>query len=364
VIGVKDIFDTADQPSQYGSHVFDGNQPVADAAAVALLREGGAVCLGKTITAELVCGQPGPTTNPHRATHTTGGSSMGSVAAVAAGMVDVALGTQTGDSVVRSASFCGVYGFKPTFGAVSTAGVKSLAPSLDTVGWFARDPVLLDIVRVQLTGRPPARALKVPPSIGLVRPEHWGDCSEDSERAVAAVADIAQALDARIVEVELPGPLVGLAERHRTLLAYEAARALTWEHRFRRSKLSVELTELLDEGRTVEPTEVDAVQGRRGDALAACIELFSHHSALLMPAAPGEAPRELAFTAGSLDVWALVGLPAISIPTCTGASGLPVGVQLVAAPGNDARLIALMAWLTGCKPVLATGTGQAQGLLT
>src|SRR5437016_2871412 len=135
VLGVKDVFDTADMPTEYGSPIFAGHRPRADASAVALLRAAGAVCLGKTVTAELACYDPGPTTNPHRATHTPGGSSQGSAAAVAAGMADIALGTQTGGSVIRPASFCGVYGFKPTFGTVAVAGMKPVAPSLDTVGW-------------------------------------------------------------------------------------------------------------------------------------------------------------------------------------------------------------------------------------
>ena len=153
VLGVKDIFDTGDQPTEYGSPIYAGHQPRGDAGVVAQLRAAGAVALGKTVTTEFAVMHPGPTTNPHRVTHTPGGSSSGSAAAVATGMVDVALGTQTAGSVIRPASFCGIFGFKPTFGTVTTAGVKPVAPSLDTVGWFARDVALLDRVRVALDRR-------------------------------------------------------------------------------------------------------------------------------------------------------------------------------------------------------------------
>ena len=158
VLGVKDIFDTGDQPTEYGSAIYAGHRPRADAGVVAQLRAAGAVALGKTVTTEFAVVHPGPTTNPHRVTHTPGGSSSGSVVAVATGMVDVALGTQTAGSVIRPASFCGIFGFKPTFGSVNTAGMKFVAPSLDTIGWFARDVGLLDRVRVALTGHAPGAA--------------------------------------------------------------------------------------------------------------------------------------------------------------------------------------------------------------
>lgn len=365
VVGVKDLFDTADQPTEYGSPIYRGHRPLADAAAVVLLREAGAVCLGKTVTAELGGFHPGPTTNPHRNTHTPGGSSMGSAAAVAAGMVDVALGTQTVGSTIRPASFCGVYGFKPTYGSVSTVGMKALAPSLDTVGWMARDPVLLDEVRVELTGRPEAERLRGSPTIGLLRTEQWGDCSDDTMRTLIAVADIAQALGAEVVEVQMPPVLVGLAEKHRIVLAYEAARALAWEHRVKRDQLSVELREMLDYGRKVDPADVDAVRARKSAGLAALAELFQRCAAILTPAVEGEAPRGLTSTGDPrfCALWTLLGLPAVNVPASTGSTGLPLGVQLVGAPGDDARLLSVATWLTGGKVVPPAGSGAAQGVL-
>ena len=365
VVGIKDLFDTADQPTQYGSPIYDGYRPVADAAVVALLREAGAVCLGKTVTAELGFASPGPTTNPHRATHTPGGSSMGSAAAVAAGMVDVAFGTQTAGSVIRPASFCGVYGYKPSFGMVPTAGMKGSAPSLDTVGWLARDLALVDEVRALITGRPAGQPLRVSPTIGLLRTDQWQDCSEDTQRAVVAVADIAQALGAEVVNVEMPDPMVGLAQKHRVVLAYEAARALAWEHRVRRDKLSPELRELLDYGRTVDPAEVDGVRAQKVAALASMAEVFGRCAALLTPAVTGEAPRGLTSTGDPrfCALWTLLGLPAVSVPAAIGATGLPLGVQLVGGAGDDARLLAVATWLTGGRAVPPTGPVPAQGLL-
>jgi amidase len=365
VVGVKDIFDTFDQPTQYGSSIYTGYRPVADAAAVALLREAGAVCLGKTVTAEFAYRHPGPTANPHRPTHTPGGSSMGSAAAVAAGMVDVGLGTQSGDSVVKPASFCGVYGFKPTFGTVSTSGVKALAPSLDTVGWLARDPFLLDEVRVQLTGRKEAPQLRRSPVIGLLRTPQWEECTGDSRQAVVAVADIAQALGADVTEVQMPAPAAGLGGRHIALMAYEAARSLAWEYRVRRDKLSPEMRELLDYGRSVEPTEVDEIQAQRAAALASFAEIFTRFTVLLTPVADGEAPVGLASTGTSRfgRLWTLLGLPAISVPAATGQTGLPVGVQLIGGAGDDGGLLAATIWLTGGKSVPPTGPVPYQGLL-
>lgn len=365
VAGVKDIFDTADQPSAYGSPIWAGHQPRADASAVALLREAGAVCIGKTVTSELAFAHPGPTTNPHRVTHTPGGSSMGSAAAVATGMVDIALGTQSAGSIIKPASFCGVYGFKPTFGTVSTAGAKTFAPSLDTVGWFARDPYLLDSVRVELTGQPEAETLREAPTIGLLRTEQWNECAPDCRRAVVAAADMAQALGANVLNLEMPGPMVGLADRHAAFMAYEAARSLAWEHRVKRDELSAELRELLDRGRRGDPAEINAIRAQKGAALAACAGLFDRCSVLLTPAVLGEAPQGLASTGDSrlARLWTLLGLPTVSVPAATGSTGLPIGVQLVAAAGDDAHLLAVTAWVTGGKAVPLAGPHPPQGLL-
>jgi Asp-tRNA(Asn)/Glu-tRNA(Gln) amidotransferase A subunit family amidase len=317
------------------------------------------------VTAEFASVHPGPTTNPHRTTHTPGGSSMGSAAAVAAGMVDFAIGTQTAGSIIKPASFCGVYGFKPTFGNVSVAGVKAFAPSLDTVGWFARNPFLLDQVRAELTGQPEAVTLGASPIIGLLRTEQWNECAEDSMRAVVAAADIAQALGANVLNLEMPAPMAGLAGKQPTLMAYEASRSLAWEHRSKREELSAELREMLDRGRRADPAEINNIRAQKSVALTSCAELFARCSVILTPAVIGEAPHGLGHTGDSrfARLWSLLGLPAVSLPAATGSTGMPVGVQLVAAAGSDAHLLAVAAWLTGGKSVPLAGAHAPQGVL-
>ncbi len=249
---MKDIFDTADQPTEYGSPIYAGHRPRADAGVVAQLRAAGAVVLGKTVTTELAVYTPGPTTNPHRVTHTPGGSSSGSAAAVATGMVDVALGTQTAGSVIRPASFCGVFGYKPTYGTVTTAGVKPVAPSLDTVGWFARDPALLDRVRVALTGRAPAVARDRPPRLGQVL--------AGSHDTVASACSAAVRHGAHVV-----GPWAPLAEfedlvdNQSVVMAYEAVRSLAWEWTTQRERLSPNLQRVLATGDGTSAADYDAV---------------------------------------------------------------------------------------------------------
>lgn len=348
VLGAKDVFDTADQPTEHGTPIYAGCRPSADAAAVALLREAGAVCLGKTVTAELAFFSPGPTTNPHRPTHTPGGSSMGSAAAVATGMADIALGTQTAGSVIRPASFCGVYGFKPTFGSVSVAGVKLVAPSLDTVGWFARAPAVLDRVRVALTGRPAAAALGSAPVIGVLRTDEWHLCAPESRRAVELLADAARAHGARVAEVPVPDFLHGLAAEQPAVMTYEAARTLVWEHRTHRDRLSDGLRETLDRGRATDPAEYDRVQARRRQATARLDELFDTADVLLTPAVVGEAPAGLDTTGDPrfARLWTMLGTPSASVPVATGPTGLPVGAQLVGRAGDDARLLAVLDWLS------------------
>jgi Asp-tRNA(Asn)/Glu-tRNA(Gln) amidotransferase A subunit family amidase len=349
VLGVKDVFDTADQPTECGTPIYAGRRPGADAAAVVLLRQAGAVCLGKTVTAELAFFSPGPTTNPHRPTHTPGGSSMGSAAAVATGMADIALGTQTAGSVIRPASFCGVYGFKPTFGSVPVAGVKLVAPSLDTVGWFAREPAALDRVRVALTGRPAAAALACAPVIGVLRTDEWHLCAPESRRAVRRLADAARAHGARVIEVPVPDFLDGLAAQQPTVMAYEAARTLAWERRAHGDRLSDGLREILDRGHATDPAEYDRVQARRRQATACLDELFDTADALLTPAVVGEAPAGLTTTGDPrfARLWTMLGTPSAAVPVGTGPTGLPVGAQLVGRAGDDGRLLAVLAWLAG-----------------
>jgi Asp-tRNA(Asn)/Glu-tRNA(Gln) amidotransferase A subunit family amidase len=336
-VGVKDIFDTADQPSEYGSPIYAGHRPRADAAVVAQLRAAGAVVLGKTVTAELAWVTPGPTTNPHRASHTPGGSSSGSAAAVAAGMVDVALGTQTAGSVIRPASFCGVFGMKPTFGLLATAGTKQAAPSLDTVGLLAKDLDVLEAAYTVLRGRDPV-ADDTEPTFVLVRTDLWDDADDDCKQVVEQAAASVGAKPR-----ELPDELVGLAVDQAVVQAYEGARALAWERAVHPELLSGELRQILDRGDQVEMEEYTRVLRRAARARApeGLDALFGAADIIVTAAAVGEAPQGLSSTGAPRfnRLWTLVGCPALSVPGYLGATGMPIGVQLVARPYREDTLI-------------------------
>jgi amidase len=334
-IGVKDMIDTADRPTEYGSPIFAGHRPAADAACVAALRAAGAVVLGKTTTTELAAYEPAPTRNPHDPGRTPGGSSSGSAAAVADGMVPVALGTQTAGSVVRPAAFCGVLGFKPTFGLVDRTGVGAQAPSLDTVGWFAREAEHLALVlRVLAPGAPEGEAARV----AVMPTPHDAEADADVRAALAAAAE---ALGA--AEVDWPAAWDGLTEAQVDVQAREAALefgALRAEHE---AQMSAKLLGLIAEGEAVTPAAHAAALALARAAAAMLPAVMRDVDALLVPAVRGEAPEGLDSTGDPLfcRAWTLLGVPAIAVPAGHGAHGLPVGVQLVGRPGSDHALIAL-----------------------
>jgi amidase len=365
VVGVKDVFDTADQPTSYGSPIYTGFRPRADAAAVALLRAAGAVVLGKTVTAELAVFHPGPTANPHHAAHTPGGSSSGSAAAVACGMADVALGSQTAGSVIRPASYCGVFGFKPTFGSVATSGVKQVAPSLDTVGWFARDVASLDRLRVALTGH--SRALtgasvgaNHKPRLGLVRTDRWAEATPDTRTAVEEAARSASDAGAVVVEPDLPPYFDNFSVSQPVVMVYELARSFAWEWHTHRDQLSASLQELIERGLATDPAVYDRIRISTRLEHDVVDRVFTDNGvdALLTPAADGEAPEGLHATGDPrfARVWTLLGLPAVAVPGLTGATGLPVGVQLVGRHRFDAALLESARWLASVLPTAPTPT--------
>ncbi|MDP1899028.1 MAG: amidase [Rubrivivax sp.] len=347
-LGVKDLFDTAELPTAYGSPIYAGHRPAADAAAVALCREAGAVVLGKTVTTEFATFHPGPTRNPHHPEHTPGGSSSGSAAAVAAAMVPLALGTQTAASVIRPAAFCGVVGYKPSFGRVSRAGVKSLSETLDTVGGFGhgvRDAALLGAV---LTGD--LRLLQwqdaAAPRIGLCPTPEWPQADADTQatwaQAVAALAPLA----AEWVDAALPAGFATLVPLHKAIMAHEAARALAHERLRHREQLSPALRSLLDDGLAVSGQVQAANQAAAAPLRQQMDALFARHDVLLAPSTLGTAPAGLQATGDPLfcRAWTLLGLPCVHLPFSRGANGLPVGLQLVGRHGDDHRLLAWAEW--------------------
>lgn len=348
VVGIKDIVDVAGWPCANGTELDAGRVPTADADCVAALKQAGALILGKTVTTELAYFSPGKTRNPHDATRTPGGSSSGSAAAVGAGMVPLAVGSQTNGSVVRPAAFCGVVGFKPTRGVISTKGAVRQAQSLDTLGSFAlsvEDVALMtDVMAASRTSfletcrsEPPSR-----PRLALVRTPVW-DMAESSTQS--AFEALAASLGAD--EIVLPPIFEQAHAAHRHINMAELAQNFAGYARRGREQLSGKLQEAIDLGNaTTAPTYLDAVDliEPLNEALA---PLLAEYDALLTPSAAGEAPSDLTQTGNPAfcTMWTLCGMPAITLPHLKGPNGMPIGTQLVAARGDDGRLLRTARWL-------------------
>lgn len=351
-IGVKDIVDTAGIPTSYGSPVYAGHVPAADAACVALAKAAGAWVMGKTVSTEFANMVPAATRNPHDTEHTPGGSSSGSAAAVAAGMVPLALGTQTAGSVIRPAAYCGIVGYKPSPRRIPRAGVKLNSDTLDEVGVFARSVPDAALLAGVLGGRAAAVADDAVPRVGLVLTSQASQLSGDMLRAIAAAANRLSAAGAAVSDVDWPAPFDALFDAQRVVQSFETARALAAEHAYRRALLSPALADFIDEGRRVAPEAYARAlaAGRRArDELDA---LFAGVDVLLAPAASGAAPRTLSTTGDPLfsRPWQLLGCPCVAIPAGHDAAGLPLGLQVVGRPGDDERTLAAAAWAEGAAP--------------
>jgi Asp-tRNA(Asn)/Glu-tRNA(Gln) amidotransferase A subunit family amidase len=349
-IAVKDLIDTADMPTAYGSPIYGGHRPAADAACVALARAAGAIVLGKTVTTEFAAFTPGKTANPRHPDHTPGGSSSGSAAAVADGMAPLAFGTQTAGSVIRPAAFCGVVGYKASFGLISRAGIKPLADTLDTLGIFAGNVADAAFFAGILAERPalrhPARSSR-PPRFGLYRTPMW----DEAEPATAAALDRARgALEragASVEEVAIAPEHRGLAAAQDRIMLYEMAQALAYERIERGAELSPRLAQMLDAGLAVGSADYDACLAEAAAARAGLDRFFAGVDAVLVPAAPGEAPAGLGYTGDPVfnRMWTLLGVPCVTLPARWAENGLPTGVQLVGRIRDDARLMAAAAFL-------------------
>jgi len=362
-VGLKDIIDTLDYPTEDGTVLHAGRTPVHDATVAAMLRAAGAVVLGKTVTTECAYYAPGKTRNPHNPEHTPGGSSSGSAAAVAAGMVPLALGSQTNGSVIRPAAFCGAYGFKPTHGLIPRTGILALSRALDQIGFFSRALDDLALLAETLVGydegdpdtRPRARVdfraianeePPVEPMLAFIRTPHW-------ERADAATkegfAELQATLGERMEEVQLFPSAEAAWDWHGTIMEAEMAANLEREWQQGAKKLSEKLRSLIERGR-----EVRAVDYQRALRMIAPLqesfdELFmQRYDAIITPAAPGSAPKGLRATGDPAfcSLWTLCGLPAVSLPLLQDAAGLPIGVQLVGRRNFDARLLRTARWLS------------------
>jgi Asp-tRNA(Asn)/Glu-tRNA(Gln) amidotransferase A subunit family amidase len=361
-VGIKDIFDTADMPTENGSVLYAGRTPSRDAAVIAMLRAAGAVIMGKTVTTEFAYFSPGKTRNPHNPEHTPGGSSSGSAAAVAAGMVPLALGSQTNGSTIRPAAYCGVVGFKPTHGLISRHGILPLSRTLDHVGVFARSIDDIALLAAQLVGcderdpdtRPRARIPFVevaaeepplPPMFAFVKTPYWERVDEDTKEGFA---ELIEQLGEQVEEIEFLPSAIDAWELHRTIMEAEMAANLEREWDKGRDRLSEQLRAQLERGRNVRAIDYQRALSRIAPIHEGFIELFEQrYDAIVTPAAPGTAPKGLSSTGDPVfcTLWTLCGMPAISLPLLQSANQLPLGVQLVGPRDGDARLLRTARWL-------------------
>lgn len=360
-VGVKDIFDTYDMPTENGTVLHAGRRPTEDAAAVARLRAAGAVILGKTVTTELAVYTPGPTRNPQAPDRTPGGSSSGSAAAVADWMVPLALGSQTNGSIVRPAAYCGIVGFKPSFGLIPRYRALRQSRLLDHVGVMARtveDAALLAETLVGCDARDPDTRPQAQPSLAatarsdppvaprlaFVRTPVWDQAETQTCEAFAELVDF---LGDTVEEVPLPAVFEHAIDAHRTI--HEADMAFSYEADYDRGRdrLSEPLRQILERGRGISVLEYHRAVERRAVMLTLLGELLNQYDALLTPATTGVAPQGLASTGSPAfcSLWTLCGLPALSLPLLQGSDGLPLGVQLVGGPQDDARLLRTACWL-------------------
>jgi Asp-tRNA(Asn)/Glu-tRNA(Gln) amidotransferase A subunit family amidase len=343
-VGIKDIIDTSDFPTEMGSSIYRGWRPRADAPVVAVLKQAGATIVGKTTTTAFASRDPTATLNPRNPNHTPGGSSAGSAAAVAAGMIPLALGTQTGGSVIRPASFCGVAAIKPSFPLLPTVGVKCYSWTLDTVGLFAAGVEDLAHGLSAMTHRPEllTGAVTRAPRIAVVTQDFADAPDPTSEEALRIATRAAEGAGASARPLELPEILAEAWRIHPTIQEFEAHQALAWEYRTHHQAMPPLLRAKLDETIGILPAEYDEARGIARRARGALAEIFDGVDALLTFSAPGAAPKGLDWTGDPRfnRLWTLMGVPCINIPAIVTNGGLPVGVQVIARFGDDAGALA------------------------
>ncbi|MCU0944580.1 MAG: amidase [Rubritepida sp.] len=349
-LGVKDVIDTSDQPSQYGSPIWAGHRPRSDAACVALARRAGAVIAGKTVTTEFATRHPGATTNPHNPAHTPGGSSQGSAAGVGAGMLHLAFGTQTAGSIIRPAAYCGAIGFKPSYGTLHRAGMKVMSESLDTIGVMARHMGDVALAMTALTGADhgdPSVKPASAPRLALVMGPAADKAAPETLALMDRAAEAARRAGAELVAMELPALFEDAFARHAHVMHMESREALAWELDHARAQLSEVMRQNMDWAAGEPRAALEAARAAfhaAQDAFPAAIEGFD---AVLTPAAPGEAPEGLAWTGDPAfnTLWTLLHVPCVTVPAGTGPKGLPLGVQVVTRRGEDAACLAWGEWV-------------------
>jgi Asp-tRNA(Asn)/Glu-tRNA(Gln) amidotransferase A subunit family amidase len=362
-IGVKDLIATADMPTSYGSPIYAGHQPALDAACVALAREAGAVVMGKTVTTEFATFQPNQTRNPHNLGHTPGGSSSGSAAAVADGMVPLALGTQTAGSLMRPAAYCGIVSFKPSFGGINRAGVKPLSDTLDTVGTMARTVPDVALFAAALTGRkawlvrPLSEHVSRPLRVGLCHTYEWPQALPETQAAMQHAARAIQArADMVLREVRLPVAFEPLAQAQTHIQLAEQAQSFAFERLNHWAQLSPRLQGIVQAGMAVTPEQYDQAQALVARCRAQLADVFQDVDVLIAPSAAGAAPAGLDSTGDPLfcRIWTVLHTPTVNLPAGWAPNGLPVGLQVVGPVGSDAFTLAAANALHKCLGVSLT----------
>jgi Asp-tRNA(Asn)/Glu-tRNA(Gln) amidotransferase A subunit family amidase len=349
-VGVKDVFDTSDLPTEYGSPIYRGHRPASDAACVAQVRERGGVILGKTVTTEFATRHPNKTRNPRNLKHTPGGSSQGSAAAVSDGMVPIAFGTQTTSSVIRPAAFCGVVGYKPSFGLINRGGLKILSESLDHVGTLTRTVPDAALIAEELAGAPPTSfeaVSQLKPRVGFCRTPYWSQADRPTQEALQdAVPRLARG-GARVTDVDLDGDFGRLVEIQKTISTYEMFRALAHERVRHPDLISESLMGRLLAGGRVTRAEYEEAQATARRCRAQLDDVFRDYDVLLTPSAKGEAPQGLLSTGDPVfgSSWTVLHGPAVTVPAFHGPSELPLGAQLVGARGQDSKTLLAAEWI-------------------
>ena len=356
-IGVKDIIPTVDEPMQLGTPIYAGHRPNEDAACIARLKHAGGFVFGKAVTTAFAFLDPSKTRNPWNPRHTPGGSSSGPAAAVAAGHVTGAIGTQTNGSVIRPAAYCGVVGFKPTKDAIPFSGVHVFSETLDQLGTFTRN--VADAARLAAALADPDHIANAPASIGkapriaYIDSFPWiqgVDC--DADGALDAAATRLRQHGAEIVAVDFPPTWREENLGHRTLMLYEAAQHLGGLQDRERARLSPKVNAALDEGRAIAAADYKVALVLRDAAIVSFGEWLATYDAIITPPAAGPAPEGLDSTGdpSCCTLWSLVGFPALSLPIGRAARGLPLGMQLAASAGADDKLLAVGAWCEARLP--------------
>ena len=349
-IGIKDVLDTADMPSQYGSPIWANHQPKADSAPVAWARKAGGVVIGKTVTTEFATRKPGPTTNPANPAHTPGGSSSGSAAGVGAGLFPLAYGTQTAGSVIRPAAFCGAVGYKPTYGMISRIGMKLMSDSLDTIGVIARTVADCALFAGAVSGRDlgdPDINPGTTPRIGICRSPTWSTAAPETHALLARVTQTLTHAGAKVTDRELPAGFNALIEAHPIVMNSESARALGWELATHPDQISDDLRHRLAQGLNQPQSALDQACTSFDLTQQTFPSAMDGLDILVTPAAPGEAPKGLEWTGDPAFnfIWTALHVPCVTVPAGTGPNGLPLGIQIVGRRGDDKAVLAWARWV-------------------